>query len=162
MLEVQAAAKPAAFIPLIDQPDSPNPPDTLGILLELPKQIGAERYQRLAAARLKAIRMTAGFSLDQMSIALTDVLGMPVAARQLELWEAGTESFFAGVLPAALDVAGVSEAEIIGLDNPDIREINRLEFAIARVRALLNDPAALTRRAAELLEGNARPLHPCL
>ena len=124
------------------------------------KHGGAERYQRLAAARLKAIRMTAGLSLEQMSSALADVLGYAVSARQLEAWEAGTESFFAGLLPAALDVAGVTEAEIIALNNPDIDTINRLECAIARVRGLLNDPAALTRRAAEILEGRARPLHP--
>jgi transcriptional regulator with XRE-family HTH domain len=120
-------------------------------------ETGARRYQLLSARRLTAIRVTAGFSVDKLARALTDVLGQNISARQLEAWESG-EPFMAGILPAALDVTGVTEAEIIGLKDPDWRDINRLEFAVGRARALLNDPAALLRRASELLEGNARPV----
>ena len=135
---------------------------TVGAGRVLKLETGAQRYQRLAAARLKAIRVTAGFRIEQMAAGLTDVLGQVVSPRQLEAWEQSTEPFYAGILPAALDITGVTEAEIIGLDNPDVREINRLECSIAKVRALLNDPAALTRRAADLLSGYAAPLHPVL
>ena len=129
-------------------------------VLEL--KTGAQRYQRIAAARLKAIRVMRAWTIELMAGGLTDVLGQNVAPRQLEDWESGVEPFMAGILSAALDVTGITEAQIIALDNPDIDTINRLECAIARVRALLNDPAALTRRAADLLSGSARPLHPIL
>ena len=132
------------------------------VIVILGEQRGAARYQRLAAGRLKAIRLMRGFDLAEMATGLTEALGYAVSPRVLESWEQGSEAFVAGVLGAALDVTGVTEAEIIGLDNPDIETINRLECAIAKVRSLLNDPAALTARAHELLTGVARPLHPIL
>ena len=41
---------------------------------------------------------------------------------------------------------------------PDIQELKRLQGAVIRIRALLNDPAALMRRASQLLDGTAGPL----
>ena len=130
-----------------------------GVVISLRRE-GAEHYQRMAAARLKAIRVLRGFDLQQMANGLSDALGQMIAPRALEMWESGAEPFVAGVLGAALDVTGVTEAEVLGLENPDIGTINRLECAIARVRALLNDPAALTQRAADILSGRAHALHP--
>jgi transcriptional regulator with XRE-family HTH domain len=138
------------------------PVAAVGVIVTLPMGRGAKRYQELAAARLKTIRVMRGFTVEQMATGLTEALGQVIAPRMLDLWESGEEAFMAGLLAAAIDVAGVTEAEVIGLDNPDIETINRLECAIARVRGLLNDPAALTRRAADLLSGGARPLHPVL
>lgn len=126
------------------------------IIVEL--QTGRERYQQLSATRLRAARLAAGWSGEQLAEALTDVLGVAVTSSQLARWEEGAEPYIAGIMPASYDVMGMSEAEMLGLDNPDAAQVHRLALAVARVRALLNDPTALMRRATELLEGTARPL----
>jgi len=128
----------------------------LGIIIKL--QTGEDRYQQLAASRLKTARLSAGWDQKRLAAALSDVLGVVVVERQLGAWEEGTESFISGIMPAAYDVMGISEAEVLGLDNPDVEQVNRLAVAVARVRALLNDPTALMRRATELMEGKAKPL----
>ena len=47
------------------------------------------------------------------------------------------------------------------IDDSEVSEterLNRLALAVAAMRAILNDPAALARRAADLLDGTAKPL----
>ena len=120
--------------------------------------IGADRYDLLVGARLKSARIAAGWTADRLAAGLTDVLGTAVSVRELTDWEDGREAFRAGVLPAALDLMGISEAELVGLSNPDAVEVSRLASAVIAARALLNDPAALMRRATALLDGTAKPL----
>lgn len=48
--------------------------------------------------------------------------------------------------------------ELIESDAPSVEELNRLAVVLAAMRAVLNDPEALMRRAAELLDGTAKPL----
>lgn len=127
-----------------------------GRVVEL--ESGADRYDRLAAMRLKSARLSAAFSPERLAAALTDVLGSFVSERQIDAWEDGSEPLPSGVMVAARDVMAISEAELIGLENPDVQEVARLQHAVTRVRVLLNDPAALMRRASELLDGTARPL----
>jgi len=43
-------------------------------------------------------------------------------------------------------------------DHLEAIEMGRLERSIVRVRELLDDPAALMRRACQLLDGTAKPL----
>jgi transcriptional regulator with XRE-family HTH domain len=121
-------------------------------------QKGQDRYQQLAASRLKTARLAAGWDQARLARGLTDVLGIPVTEQQVTDWEEGAEHFISGIMPAAYDVMAITEAEIVGLDNPDLEQINRLAIAVAKVRALLNDPTALMRRATELMEGTAKPL----
>ena len=131
-------------------------PDQSGIIVAL--QTGKDRYQQLAAARLKAARLAAGWDEESLAAGLSDVLGVAVTVRQVVAWESGAEEYAAGVMPAAYDVMGISEAALIGLDNPDIEQVNRLAVAVSKVRALLNDPAALARRVSDLMEGKAKSL----
>jgi transcriptional regulator with XRE-family HTH domain len=120
--------------------------------------IGADRYDLLVGARLKSARIASGWTANRLAAGLADVLGVAVSVRELTDWEDGREAFRAGVLPAALDLMGISEAELVGLSNPDAVEVSRLASAVISVRALLNDPAALMRRATALLDGTAKPL----
>jgi transcriptional regulator with XRE-family HTH domain len=120
--------------------------------------VGASHYGALVGARINAARLAAGWTPERLANALSDVLGVAVSARQLTDWEEGREEFAAGICVAAFDVMGISEAEAIGLRNPDVIEVQRLAAAVAKVRGLMNDPAALMRRASELLDGRAKPL----
>ena len=61
-----------------------------------------------------------------------------------------------------IDELNASNGHLLYLiDDPDASEterLNRLALAVAAMRAILNDPAALARRAADLLDGTAKPL----
>lgn len=120
--------------------------------------IGADRYDLLVGARLKSARVVADWTIERLAVGLTDVLGTAINASEIEDWEEGRSAFRAGILPAALDLMGISEAELVGLSNPDAVEVTRLAAAVVKVRGLLNDPVALMHRASELLEGAAQPL----
>jgi len=52
----------------------------------------------------------------------------------------------------------IVELHTTNRDIPDIQELKRLQGAVIRIRILLNDPAALMRRASKLLDGTAGPL----
>jgi len=52
----------------------------------------------------------------------------------------------------------IVELHKLNRELPDIQELKRLQGAVIRIRTLLNDPAALIRRASELLDGQAELL----
>lgn len=65
---------------------------------------------------------------------------------------------------AGIDELNTSNGRLIYgdlIDDPEVSEterLNRLALAVAAMRAMLNDPAALARRAADLMDGTAKPL----
>lgn len=121
-------------------------------------ETGKDRYQQLGGTRLRSARLVAGWSQARLAVGMTDVLGVAVSERHVIAWEEGIEPMTVGDFGAALDVMGVTAAELLGVDNPDVVQMTRLAASVAKVRGLLNDPAALMRRATELLEGTAKPL----